>query len=232
MALPPYDPNFAFSLALGRGQVVKYEHDHEHDESVSAAVVAADLISSTRLALKLDSVHTEYSAQYFLDKVAVAGQSLTVKECLEFAFKNGIPKAEDWPLLGSGVKPSPSHKPALVSMRGKVDEADNFEQVREVLKDQPVGARMHVYTPHIDLQQDGIYCGPSGEAAKFVGLRDVIVLKVEKIYGKSIATVKVWYKKKFVVVKVAVSRMLYFSHLGIGPAGLLVDFCIPRLSID
>lgn len=70
----------------------------------------------------------------------------------------------------------------------------------------------------------------SGEYARYVGLRDGIVVGTEKIQGKSMAIVKVWYKKKFVVVKVALSRMFYLA--GVGPSVLLVDFCVPRLSID
>jgi len=49
--------------------------------------------------------------------------------------------------------------------------------------------------------------------------------------------VKICYKKKTSFVKVLVSRM--FVQLGGGeesqvkePAGLLVDFCIPRLSVN
>ncbi|XP_010462002.1 PREDICTED: uncharacterized protein LOC104742682 isoform X3 [Camelina sativa] len=236
MALPPYDPKF--TMAFQFGYEPEIETDHEHDESASAAIVAAELISSARLALKLDTVHTEYSAQYLVDNAPSSRRrKLTVKGCLEFALKKGIPKAEDWPQLGSVSKPSSSYKPPLVSMKGQVIEPKNMDQVRDLLLHQPVGAKLHVFSPHVELQQDGIYCGSSGEPATYVGLRDGIVLKVEKIYGKSIATVKIWYKQKFIFLKVALSRM--FFHNGrrpgmpdIGPTVLLVDFCVPRLSID
>ncbi|KAG7657173.1 hypothetical protein ISN44_As01g042560 [Arabidopsis suecica] len=153
-------------------------------------------------------------------------------DCLTFALKKGgIPRAEDWPPLGSESKTPSSYEPALVSMKGEVIEPKDMDEVRELLVHQSaVGAKLHVFTPHIELQQDAIYCASSGEYARYVGLRDGIVVGTEKIQGKSMAIVKVWYKKKFVVVKVALSRMFYLA--GVGPSVLLVDFCVPRLSID
>ncbi|XP_010501962.1 PREDICTED: uncharacterized protein LOC104779303 [Camelina sativa] len=192
------------------------------DESVSAAIVAADLISSTRLKLKLDSVHTEYSAQYLVDNAAGShGHKLTVKGCLEFALKNGIPKAEDWPQLGSVSKPPSSYKPALVTMKGKVVVPKNLEEVVDMLDlvvHQPLGAKLHVLNPHLELQ--GIYCGPTGEPASYVGLRDGIILGVEKIQGKDIATVKIWHKQKFTILKVAMSRWFVQQSLD-GEPGFL-----------
>ncbi|KAL1191006.1 Protein HEAT-INDUCED TAS1 TARGET 5 [Cardamine amara subsp. amara] len=229
MALP-YDPNF--TMAFTFGTQTEIENDQEHDESASAAVVAVDLISSARLSLKLDSVYTEYSAQYLVDNSGSPGLKLTVKNCLEFALNKGIPKADDWPHLGSVSKPPSSYKPALVSMKGQVIEAEDLEEVCDLLVHQPVGAKLHVFTPQIELQQRGIYCGPSGEPGRYVGLRDGIIVGVEKIQGKSIATVKIWHKKKFTFFKVALSRMFVLSSLGIEPTGLLVDFCVPRLSIN
>ncbi|CAA7035594.1 unnamed protein product [Microthlaspi erraticum] len=225
MALPPYDPKFTIACSVAGS-----EYDPEHDASESAAVVAAELISYARLAKKLDSVRTEYSARYLLDNIA-CHQCLTVSKCLDFALKNGIPKAEDWPRLGStATKPPPSYKPDLVSMKGEVVEPEYLDEALELLKYQAVGAKLHVFTPHIELQQEAIYCGPSGEPAKYVGLRDGIIVAVEKIYGKSIATVKVWYKKQFVIVKVALSRGFFSEDIEL--TLLLVDFCVPRLSID
>ncbi|CAH8255453.1 unnamed protein product [Arabidopsis lyrata] len=237
MALPPYDPNFTMaSTIVGRADI---DFDQEHDESASAAIVAVNLISSARLALKLDSVHNEYSAPYLVDKAGGSNnRKLTVKDCLTFALKKGgIPKAEDWIPLGSESKPPPSYKPALVSMKGKVIEPKDMEEVRELLVHQPVGAKLHVFTPHIELQQDAIYCGPSGEPGSYVGLRDGIIVGTEKFQGKPMATVKVWYKK-FRFLKVALSRMFVHYNQGIaiepdvGPTLLLLDFCVPRLSIN
>ncbi|KFK22930.1 hypothetical protein AALP_AAs51418U000100 [Arabis alpina] len=209
------------------------------DVSDSAAVVAVDLISNQRLALKLDHVYTEYSAQYLVDNARPKkrGTDLTVKGCLEFALKKGIPKAEDWTHLGSLSKPPSSYKPALVLMKGQATEAKNVEEAYDLLEDQPVGAKLHVFSPQIDHQQDRIYCGGSGEDSCYVGLRDGIIVGVEKIQGKSIATVKLWYKKEFRFVKVAMSMMFSRSctsdpSRSIKPTILLVDFCIPRFSIN
>ncbi|VVA99218.1 unnamed protein product [Arabis nemorensis] len=235
MALP-YDPNFR--MAIGPG-LTPIEKDQEHDSSASAAVVAVDLISSARLALKLNSVYTEYSAQYLVDNARTNERgmdlTLTVKDYLEFALNKGIPKAEDWPELGSEFTPSSSYKPALVSMKGEVIEAKNMEEACDLLLDQPVGAKLHVFSPQIDLVGDGVYCGASGENASYVGLRDGIIVGGDKIQGKSIATVKLWYKKQFRFVKVALSRMFLIAAIGknaVEPTGLLVDFCVPRLSVN
>ncbi|CAA7023119.1 unnamed protein product [Microthlaspi erraticum] len=189
------------------------EHVSDEDAFESAAVLAAELISYARLSLKLDSERTD----------------LTVRDCLEFAIKNGIPKAEDWPLLGSTVKkPPPSYKPALVSMKGKVVEHEELGEARESLKYQAVEAKLHVFSPQIELQQDAIYFGASGEAAKYVGLREGIIVAVEKIYGKSIATVKVWYKKQFITVKVPLSSG--FASEDIELHYYLLTFGVPCLS--
>ncbi|KAL1215332.1 Protein HEAT-INDUCED TAS1 TARGET 5 [Cardamine amara subsp. amara] len=223
MALP-YDPKFTMAFTIGIGPEI--EKDQEHDESLSAAMVAVDLLSSARFALKLDSVYTKYSAQYLVDKAKYS--QVSVKDCLELALKKGIPKAQDWPVSN----PSSSYKPALVSMKGQVIEPKDMEEVCDFLIHQPVGAKLHVFSPHIDLQQNGIYCGSSGEPASYVGLRDGIIVGVEKIQGKSIATVKIWYKNKFRFLKVALSRMFSNHSRGTGPTFLLVDFCVPRLSIS
>ncbi|VVB10765.1 unnamed protein product [Arabis nemorensis] len=196
MALP-YDPNFRMAIQIGE---IKIDRDLEHDSSVSAAIVAVDLISSTRLAHKLDSAYTEYSAQYLVDNALPKRKNrqggtdlkLTVKDCLEFALKKGIPKAEDWPHLGSVLKPPSSYKPALVSMKGDVIEAKTTNEAWHLSKDQPVAAKLHVFSPQIDLVGEGVYCGPSGEDSGYVGLRDCIIVQEDKIMGKAIATVKVW----------------------------------------
>ncbi|KAL9830981.1 hypothetical protein AtNW77_Chr3g0195891 [Arabidopsis thaliana] len=206
------------------------------DKVSSAALVVVDLISSTRLALKLDSAYTEYSAQYLVDHVVASSHrlKLTVKNYIAFALNNGgIPKAEDWPQFGSVSKPLSSYKPALVLMKGQVIEPKNIEEVRDLLVHQLVGAKLHVFSPRN---------GPSGEPASYVGLRDGIIVKVEKIQRKTIGTVKIWYKKKFVFLKVAMARRFArFSQpqdIGpgtqpdFGPSLLLVDFCVPRLSME
>ncbi|KFK24575.1 hypothetical protein AALP_AAs45078U000200 [Arabis alpina] len=117
-------------------------------------------------------------------------------------------------------------------MKGKVIEATNVQEAYDLLEDQPVGAKLHVFRPQLDLdlQHDGIYCGGSGEVCCYVGLRDGIIVGVEKIQGKSIATVKLWYKNEFRFVKVAMSRM--FRRRNIQPTILLVDFCVPPFSAN
>jgi len=67
--------------------------------------------------------------------------------------------------------------------------------------------------------------GPSGEPASYVGLRDGIIVKVEKIQRKTIGTVKIWYKKKFVFLKVAMARRFarFSQPQDIGP-GTQPDF--------
>ncbi|KFK30349.1 hypothetical protein AALP_AA7G249900 [Arabis alpina] len=197
------------------------------------SVVAVDLISSVRVQLKLDSVYTEYSAQYLVENACPKKRQgtdlkLTVKDCLEFALKEGIPKAEDWPHLGSEVKPPSSYKPALVSMKGEVIEAENMEEAWDLSRYQPVAAKLHLFSPHIDLVGDGIYGGPSGEEAGYVGLRDVIIVDEQMIQGKAIA--------RFQFVKVAMGMMFVLAFpddddsRNVKLTFLLVDFVVPRLS--
>ncbi|CAB89041.1 putative protein [Arabidopsis thaliana] len=184
------------------------------DKVSSAAIVVVDLISSTRLALKLDSAYTEYSAQYLVDHVVASSHrlKLTVKNYIAFALNNGgIPKAEDWPqkyVTCWCINP--------------------WEQ----------NSMCSVHVSALALLGNG----PSGEPASYVGLRDGIIVKVEKIQRKTIGTVKIWYKKKFVFLKVAMARRFArFSQpqdIGpgtqpdFGPSLLLVDFCVPRLSME
>ncbi|XP_006304151.2 LOW QUALITY PROTEIN: protein HEAT-INDUCED TAS1 TARGET 5 [Capsella rubella] len=176
MALPPYDPNFA--LAVAYFPKPKTENDQEHDEAVSAAMVAVDLISSARLKIKLDSVYTEYSAQYLVDNAAGStGHKLTVKGCLEFALNKGIPKAEDWPQLGSESKPPSSYKPALVSMKGKVIVPKDLEEASDLVVHLPVGAKLHVFNPHIELQKDAIYVAPQVSEPAMLDLEMVSLLE-------------------------------------------------------
>ncbi|XP_009108976.2 protein HEAT-INDUCED TAS1 TARGET 4 isoform X1 [Brassica rapa] len=74
----------------------------EHDSAERAATVAANLISATRHALKLDPEMTEYSAQFLVDNALLEekpGQSphsftLTVEDCLEYLVNMASPKTE------------------------------------------------------------------------------------------------------------------------------------------
>ncbi|KAG7602654.1 hypothetical protein ISN45_At05g016990 [Arabidopsis thaliana x Arabidopsis arenosa] len=125
-------------------------------------------------------------------------------------------------------------------MKGEVIETKSLDEAFKLLIKQPVGARLHVFSPELDNVGEGFYEGLSSQSSKesrYVGLRDVIIVAVDKSEGKTVATVKICYKKKTSFVKVLVSRM--FVQLGGGEesqvketAGLLVDFCIPRLSVN
>ncbi|OAO89868.1 hypothetical protein AXX17_AT5G17770 [Arabidopsis thaliana] len=233
---------FMQSMAKTRGlchpDCVKASSEQEdYDASQHAAMVAVNLISSARLILKLDTVYTEYSAQYLGERE----QPLTVKDCLECAFKKGLPRREHWAHVGCTFKAPPfaCHIPR-VPMKGEVIETKSLDEAFKLLIKQPVGARLHVFSPDLDNVGEGVYEGLSSLSSKesrYVGLRDVIIVAVNKSEGKTVATVKICYKKKTSFVKVCLSRM--FVQLGGGeesqvkePTGLLVDFCIPRLSIN
>ncbi|AED92499.1 unnamed protein product [Arabidopsis thaliana] len=168
-------------------------------------------------------------------------QPLTVKDCLECAFKKGLPRREHWAHVGCTFKAPPfaCHIPR-VPMKGEVIETKSLDEAFKLLIKQPVGARLHVFSPDLDNVGEGVYEGLSSlsrKESRYVGLRDVIIVAVNKSEGKTVATVKICYKKKTSFVKVCLSRM--FVQLGGGeesqvkePTGLLVDFCIPRLSIN
>ncbi|KAL9279840.1 hypothetical protein AtEden1_Chr5g0101521 [Arabidopsis thaliana] len=258
---------FMQSMAKTRGlchpDCVKARSEQEdYDASQHAAMVAVNLISSARLILKLDTVYTEYSAQYLVDNAGKEDdqgemdepssqftienlhqymQPLTVKDCLECAFKKGLPRREHWAHVGCTFKAPPfaCHIPR-VPMKGEVIETKSLDEAFKLLIKQPVGARLHVFSPDLDNVGEGVYEGLSSLSSKesrYVGLRDVIIVAVNKSEGKTVATVKICYKKKTSFVKVCLSRM--FVQLGGGeesqvkePTGLLVDFCIPRLSIN
>ncbi|XP_019097293.1 PREDICTED: uncharacterized protein LOC104772124 [Camelina sativa] len=123
----------------------------DYDASQSAALVAADLISTTRDILKLDTEYTIYSAQFLVDNACPKkedGQSceLTVKDALTFALKQGLSKQVVWAPLGcvsKVVTPFACQIP-LVPMKGEVLEATYWEEALELLMQQPVGARLHV----------------------------------------------------------------------------------------
>ncbi|XP_006412791.2 protein HEAT-INDUCED TAS1 TARGET 4 [Eutrema salsugineum] len=161
---------------------------------------------------------------------------LTVKDCLECAFKKGMPKAEHWGHVGCVFK-VPKFAAAIprVPMKGQVIEAKTFEDAFKLLVKQPVGAKLHVFSPEIELVgEDGVYEGPSVAGTRYLGLRDVIWIAVEE----KVATVRICYKKETLDVKVSLDRML-LALPGDGdgeetqltePTGLLVDFIVPRLS--
>ncbi|XP_033132663.1 protein HEAT-INDUCED TAS1 TARGET 4 isoform X4 [Brassica rapa] len=234
----------------------------EDDSAERAATVAANLISSARLILKRDSEFTEYSAQYLVDNALVVKEpvqqgpprstftiadclehlvdvaspkteadleemakqqqrrsKITVKDCLECAFKEGIPRRQHWAHLGcvSKVPPYASLMPR-VPMKGEVIEVKKLEDALKLLKHGP-----------------GVYQGLAGAETRYVGLRDVIIGGVDKVNGVEVATVKICYKKRTSLMKVALNRiiMLLQHHAdesqSVEPTHLLVDFIVPRL---
>ncbi|CAN6827156.1 unnamed protein product [Brassica oleracea] len=252
----------------------------EDDSAERAATVAANLISTARVILKLDREFTEYSAQFLVDnalveKVPSQGpqrstfkvedgleylvnmaspkteaeleemekqqqrrSKITVKDCLECAFKEGIPRYGHWAHLGcvSPVPPFASLMPR-VPVKGEAIEAKELKDAFELLEHGPVGAKLHVFSPEIDLVgENGVYRGPSSNGTSYVGLRDVILVAAEKIKGEAVGTVKIRYKKKTSFMNVSLSQM--FTRLAqsgdesqtIEPTGLLVDFIVLRLS--
>ncbi|XP_010447760.1 PREDICTED: uncharacterized protein LOC104730305 [Camelina sativa] len=215
----------------------------DYDASQSAALVAAELISCARLKVKLDTELTRYSAQFLVDNACPKKEDgqrsvLTVKDALAFALKEGIPKEGLWPRLGCLVPPPPSSASLIprVSLKGIVAEGnDLLGLVNLLLQGQPVGGKMHVWSPEIDSYVNET--APPGYESRYVGLRDVIIVAVEMVEEEILATVKIWYKKKTALIKVSFSQMLTFPQcIGdtihvIGPTKLLVDFCVPFLSI-
>lgn len=171
------------------------------DSAERAATVAANLISTARVILKLDREFTEYSAQFLVDnalveKVPSQGpqrstckvedcleylvnmaspkteaelremekqqqrrSKITVKDCLECAFKEGIPRYEHWAHLGcvSPVPPFASLIPR-VPVKGEVIEAKELKDAFELLEHGPVGAKLHVFSPEIDLVGENVQC--------------------------------------------------------------------------
>ncbi|CAH2067168.1 unnamed protein product [Thlaspi arvense] len=209
------------------------------DPSERAAVIAVSLIICARGILKLDSVGTQYAAQYLVDcagpkkerEAAAPRHStltmrdcleylvevntpkteseqrefeerrrmLTVKDCLECAFRDGMPLSRHWTHLGCVHKPPPfAHLIPRVPMKGQVVEVKTLDEAFKLLRQQPVGAKLH------------------------------------KFEGVPVAEVQICYKKDTFSVKVSAVRML--TSLGgddsqlTEPTGLLVDFIIPRFS--
>ncbi|VVB11113.1 unnamed protein product [Arabis nemorensis] len=225
---------------------IENEAPAQDDASLSSAIIAADLLSSARLMRKLDNVYTKYSAQYLVENACPkkeAGQGetdhhcskLTVKDGLKFALKEGIPKEEDWLHLGCMFnRPSFSHNAARVCMKGEVIETASVNEALEFSTHQPVGAKLHVFSPDIDLLGDGIYIGSSCEKSCYVGLRNVIIYGVTQMDGQTVASVKMCYGNKVAFIKVSLEAVsLQLLKDGLSKTGsLLVDFCLPRLSVE
>lgn len=76
---------------------------------------------------------------------------ITVKDCLECAFKEGIPKRESWAHLGC-VSPVPAFAAFMprVPMRGKVIEVEKVEDAVKLMKDHLIGAKLLVFSPEIE----------------------------------------------------------------------------------
>ncbi|CAA7020334.1 unnamed protein product [Microthlaspi erraticum] len=161
---------------------------------------------------------------------------LTVKDCLECAFRDGLPRVEHWGHLGCVAKVPPFASLIIprVPMIGEVVEAEEWEEAVVLFGKQPIGAKLHVFSPEIDLVDDGVglYEGPSGAGSSYVELRDVMVISVGKTgRGDEAAKLRICYKKKIKVITVSLARVL--TSLGdesqvIEPTALLVDFILPR----
>ncbi|XP_010447810.1 PREDICTED: uncharacterized protein LOC104730347 [Camelina sativa] len=218
-----------------------------------SAQYLVDYVGKEEVEGEMDQPHCQYTVenllQYVVENVWTKKEDrqeeevqqrpdVTVKECLQFAFKKGLPRREHWAHLGcvSKVPPFACQIPR-VPMNGEVMEATNWDEALELAMQQPVGARLHVFSPEFDrrLGEKGIYDGPSGKGTRYVGLRDVIVVEAARINGKDVATVQICYKKKTYFVKVAVkSRPLRFNSGDkvTKRTSLLVDYCMPRFSIN
>ncbi|KAL1225157.1 Protein HEAT-INDUCED TAS1 TARGET 1 [Cardamine amara subsp. amara] len=164
---------------------------------------------------------------------------LTVKDCFEFAFKKGLPLSQHWAHVGCTFKAPPfACQIPRVPMKGQVIEAADLDEGLKLCRQQPVGARLHVFSPEFDLVgEEGIYDGPSGDGSRYVGLRDAIIVEFDKREGKNLVTVQILYKKKTSFVKVSGKSMILPLIGDDGsqvtePTCLLVDFCVPRLSIN
>ncbi|KAG5413089.1 hypothetical protein IGI04_000656, partial [Brassica rapa subsp. trilocularis] len=103
--------------------------------------------------------------------------TLTLKDCLEYALKEGLPKLEDWTHVGCVHKPPPfASLIPRVPMKGELIEAKTSEEASKLLRNQPVGAKLHVFNPEFErVRDEGFYEGPSGPESRYVGLRDVMI---------------------------------------------------------
>ncbi|CAH8364281.1 unnamed protein product [Eruca vesicaria subsp. sativa] len=186
--------------------------------------------------VKMASPKTEAELEE-MEKQQQRRNKITVKDCLECAFKEGIPKRESWAHLGcvSPVPPFAAFMPR-VPMRGEVIEVKDLEEVVKLSKEQPIGAKLVVFSPEIERVGNGVYVGPSGGGgSRYVGLRDVILCGAEKFDGDDVMNVQINYKKVTKIIKVSLTRMVTTladgdeSDQTIEPTGLLVDFVVPRI---
>ncbi|CAH2066402.1 unnamed protein product [Thlaspi arvense] len=82
---------------------------------------------------------------------------LTLKDCLDCAFKDGLPKR-----MGCVHKPPPfASLIPRVPMIGRVIEAKTLEEAFNLLKQQPVETKLHVFSPEIDLVGEEVRCSLS-----------------------------------------------------------------------
>ncbi|CAH8352865.1 unnamed protein product [Eruca vesicaria subsp. sativa] len=165
--------------------------------------------------------------------------TLTLKDCLEYAMKAGLPKHEFWTHVGCVHKPPPfASRIPRVPMNGVLIEAKTWEEASKLIRQQPVGARLHVFSPEFDrVRDEGFYEGPSGPESRYVGLRDVMITGNGTLKGGPYFEVKIVYKKKETFLKVSLTRKLTSLPNDSGeesqltePTGLLVDFIIPRFA--
>lgn len=76
---------------------------------------------------------------------------LTVKDCLELAFKKGLPRREHWAHLGCTFKAPPfACQIPRVPVKGEVVEVKTFDEAFKLLVHQPIGAKLHLFSPQID----------------------------------------------------------------------------------
>ncbi|KAF2586127.1 hypothetical protein F2Q70_00034199, partial [Brassica cretica] len=200
----------------------------EHDAAERAAMIAVCLISSARMVANLDSEYTSYSAQFLVDSAGRKNEpaqdplpsTFTIQDWIQYLVEIATPKPE------SEQRDS-----------RELIEAKTWEEASKLLKQQPVGAKLHVFSPEFDLVRDeGFYEGPSGPESRYVGLRDVMITGNGRIKGGPFLEVKIVYKKKETFLKVSCTRVLTSlpndsgEECEVEPMGLLVDFIIPRFS--
>lgn len=83
--------------------------------------------------------------------------TLTLKDCLECALRDGLPLAEHWTHLGCVQKTPPfASSIPRVPMKGELVEAETSEEASKLLMLQPVGAKLHVFSPEFDLVREEV----------------------------------------------------------------------------
>ncbi|KAJ0247463.1 hypothetical protein HA466_0168640 [Hirschfeldia incana] len=188
--------------------------------------------------VKLASPKTEAELEE-MEKDQQRRARITVKDCLECAFKEGIPRREQWAHLGC-VSPVPAYASFIprVPMRGTVIETQELDEAVKLMKDNLIAAKLLVFSPEIERVGNGVYVGPSGAAgeSRYVGLRDVILCGGEKFQGDDVMNVQICYKKRTSIIKVSLTRMVTTladdgnESQSVERMGLLVDFVVPLIS--